>query len=233
MDGISKHFYQHVARFKAGGDAPQGGVLVDFLQTLLPSVVVGSAVLAVLFFYQDETMIVEYDLSFAETGLCRFLLRLAVMRIAVDVTFFAAHYALHAKALFAKIHACHHEHRSPHVWTNYHFTAADLVLEGFLPFAVGLVCLAWLGLTLSRFELQLLFSHIMWYEIGSHCGKPIPVLSVFPPLAPVYRAVMGNVDKNNVWFHHCHHAHRGGNYGITPWLDAVLGTGNKHTAPGA
>ena len=33
-------------------------------------------------------------------------------------------------------HRTHHEHVSPSLWTNYHFSLADLILEAFAPFAV-------------------------------------------------------------------------------------------------
>ena len=158
------------------------------------------------------------------------LARLAVVRVAVDVTFYVFHLALHTKVFFGPLHRRHHEHRSPHVWTNYHFTAVDLFLEGFAPFSVGLAALELLGLRCSRLEYLLLLSHIMWYEIGSHAGKPVPVVSYFPPLSLAYNVFWRVVwrsaspDADNVWFHHCHHVFYTGNYGITPWMDNMLGT---------
>ena len=88
-----------------------------------------------------------------------------------------------------------------------------------------------LGLRCSRLEYLLLLSHIMWYEIGSHAGKPVPVVSFFPPFALAYNGVWralwpgsNGPDADNVWFHHCHHVFYTGNYGITPWMDKMLGT---------
>ena len=105
---------------------------------------------------------------------------------------------LDLRALYGLIHRRHHEHKSPHVWTNYHFTAADLFTEGFAPFGVGLAALeglvalfgpvAAVYLRPSRLVLLLLLSHIMWYEICSHAGKPVPTASVYPPLSLVYNA---------------------------------------------
>ena len=62
----------------------------------------------------------------------------------------------------------------------------------------------------------------MWYEIGSHAGKPVPVVSVFPPFSLAYNCAyaalwgLPSPDADNVWFHHCHHVFYTGNYGITP-----------------
>lgn len=79
--------------------------------------------------------------------------------------------------------------------------------------------------------LRLLAAHVMWFEVASHSGAPIPYLSFCPPLALVYRSLwfqqltgLGDPDRHNVLFHHSHHVLRRCNYGITQWLDYLLGT---------
>lgn len=232
--------YARVPRYKAGGPAPVatwGSIAHEFVSTMAPSILFGSAATAFGLTQMVALARDDFDRIVALSARPIFpdqashlLLRLAVVRLAVDVAFYAFHRALHTPMFFGPLHRRHHEHRSPHVWTNYHFTAVDLFVEGFAPFGVGLAALELLGLRCSRLEYLLLLSHIMYYEIGSHAGKPAPVISYFPPFALAYNAfyavVLGkeSPDANNVWFHHCHHVFYTGNYGITPWLDAVLGT---------
>ena len=57
----------------------------------------------------------------------------------------------------------------------------------------------------------------------SSLDPPHPV-TYFPPLSPLYRFFLGNVDEHNVAFHQAHHRFGRGNYGITQWLDYALGT---------
>lgn len=69
-----------------------------------------------------------------------------------------------------------------------------------------------------------MITYMNWYEIGSHSGKPVPTVTYFPPLAPLYNTLLGDVDKRNVEFHERHHNRLDQNYGITQWLDWLLGT---------
>jgi sterol desaturase/sphingolipid hydroxylase (fatty acid hydroxylase superfamily) len=217
---------------------------------MVPDLVFGSAVSAALFVYLVDMNRADYDDIVAKSlrpifpdQFVLLLLPLAVMRLVVDVCFYALHRTIHLRALYGPIHRRHHEHQSPHVWTNYHFTPADLFTEGFAPFGVGLAALeglvalfgpvAAVWLRPSRLVLLLLLSHIMWYEICSHAGKPVPTASVYPPLSLAYngaarlarwpRADGRSPDADNVWFHHCHHVYYNCNYGITPWIDALIG----------
>ena len=88
-----------------------------------------------------------------------------------------------------------------------------------------------MGWQTSALEEFGLLAHVMWYEIGSHSGKPVPTLSFCPWLALFYRSALfqqmtglGDLDEHNVLFHHSHHVLYRCNYGITPWLDRALGT---------
>ena len=100
-----------------------------------------------------------------------------------------------------------------------------VVLPAALPLLVATrVPEALLGVDFSPFEFFLIGTYLQWYEIGSHSGKPMPTVTYLPPLAPLYRLLLGDVDARNVAFHQAHHRHRNGNYGITQWLDYALGT---------
>ncbi len=70
----------------------------------------------------------------------------------------------------------------------------------------------------------LLAAYMNWYAIGSHSGKPVPTVSYFPPLRPLYQWVLGDVDARNVEFHERHHNKIHQNYGITQWIDMLVGT---------
>jgi hypothetical protein len=97
-----------------------------------------------------------------------------------------------------------------------------------------------LGWHTSGLEEFGLLAHVMWYETASHAGKPLPTLSFCPWLAIVYRSrwfctMLGisDPDRNNVLFHHSHHVLHRCNYGITPWLDCLLGTARLCDTAGA
>ena len=113
--------------------------------------------------------------------------------------FYAVHRILHWRKVYSLVHRTHHEHVSPSLWTNYHFSLTDLILEAFAPFAIALVVMhTGLGLHTTQHERYGLLSYTMWFEIGSHCGKSLPVLSWMPPISPLIRAVCGDVDDYNV-----------------------------------
>ena len=212
---IINKVYARVPRYKAGGPAPVatwGSIAREFAVTMAPSLLFGAAATAFGLTQLVALERADFDRIVALSARPVFpdqathlLARLALVRLAVDVAFYLFHYALHTKLLFGPLHRRHHEHRSPHVWTNYHFTAVDLFVEGFAPFGVGLAVLELVGLRCSRLEYLLLLSHIMWYEIGSHAGKPVPVVSYFPPFSLAYnfvwRVVWGapSPDADNVW----------------------------------
>ena len=181
-----------------------------------------------------------------------FLGRLAVVRVVADGVFYGVHRLLHTPPLYRLLHKRHHEHLQTALPTNFHFTVTDLLLEGFVPFFAGLSALERLeGQVCSPFEHFLLIAYIQWYEIGSHSGKSVPTVTYFPPLAPLYQAALRwlgggwlpsgsspngrgltgeggtmarSVDARNVAFHDDHHRLSRGNYGITQWIDYLLGT---------
>jgi sterol desaturase/sphingolipid hydroxylase (fatty acid hydroxylase superfamily) len=160
-----------------------------------------------------------------------FLPKLLAIRIISDFAFYLIHYALHLRYLFSLIHKTHHEHVYTVLETNYHFSVADLVCEGFLPFFTSLqlltmffVYLGYPGLGMSRLDIQLCSTYVYWLEIGSHTGKEIPTLSFFPPLSIIYRYFYPDFDSHNVLFHESHHNLVTHNYGINRWTDQLFGT---------
>merc|ERR1712178_525371 len=89
---------------------------------------------------------------------------------------------------------------------------------------MGVGVLDALQVKIAGLEECLLATYFQWYEIGSHSGKAVPTVTLFPPLSPFYKWILGDVDKRNIEFHDQHHAQRNCNYGISQWLDHLLGT---------
>ena len=159
-----------------------------------------------------------------------FLLKFAFARVVFDIMFYIIHRAIHLQPLYKWIHKRHHEHNNCALVTNFHFTALDLLLEAFIPGFVSVETLASLPLQSARpseFESRLIFLYLLWFEIGSHSGKNVPTLSFFPPLSCVYGYVWPEIDADTVRHHETHHNRVTCNYGITNWIDIVMGTRRK------
>jgi len=154
-----------------------------------------------------------------------FLRNFAVFRVVVDVAFYCGHRALHEHPLLYKhIHKRHHEHFTTNLRTNYHFTAPDLFIESAVPVFAGLAVLRkLLGVALSRFEIHLMLTYVAWHESGTHLGKPLPVISMYPPLSILYTPFT-DVEATAIEFHEVHHNRRSCNYGITQWIDYLMGS---------
>ena len=141
--------------------------------------------------------------------------------------FYIIHRCIHSQPLYKWIHKRHHEHNNCALVTNFHFTPLDLLLEAFIPGFISVETLASLPLKSARpseFESRLVFLYLLWFEIGSHSGKNVPTLSFFPPLSCVYGYVWPEIDADTVRHHETHHNRVTCNYGITNWLDIVMGT---------
>ena len=162
----------------------------------------------------------------------RYLWMFSLFRVVSDVVFYTTHRLQH-RFVYSRLHARHHSHRRPTLLTNFCFTAADLFLEGSLPSAcAGLVLHQVLGHAPSPLEFSLCLASIQWYQIGSHNDKALPCITAFPLLAPVYnhpRVKQWTRPRtlqvhDHVRFHGAHHKRVAGNYGISPYLDWMLGT---------
>lgn len=165
-------------------------------------------------------------LTFAGVA-CKFV----VFRLVSDAVFYATHRAQHHfPSLYSSLHAHHHRHRRTSLRTNFQFTALDLLLEGSLPSLVaGLVLLP--CTSVSPLEMTLFLGYVQWYQIGSHSAKDVDSITAVPPLAPLLNASFARALRpaqlrahRHVRFHAAHHRKVAGNYGISPWLDVLLGT---------
>jgi sterol desaturase/sphingolipid hydroxylase (fatty acid hydroxylase superfamily) len=124
-------------------------VLYDFCTTMLPATLLASfAFTLVLQATKSEAgWAAKQAMHGSAPRPAIFAVQWLVVRLVVDVVFFTLHYAMHWDqsrkdgGVYNIVHRRHHEHRSPHVWTNYHFSILDLILEGFAPYGAALLVL--------------------------------------------------------------------------------------------
>ena len=67
------------------------------------------------------------------------------------------------------------------------------------PQITSAVVLESLGLHSTLFEEIVLNTYVAAFEIASHAGKHVPIMSVVPPLAPLYNSLF-EVDRDNTLF---------------------------------
>lgn len=210
----------------------------DYLTGFLPASISTSLASAALILYvqdpKDRAAAARKNPSAAAA-----LLRLILFRIVSDIFFFLYHYALHNKYLYF-LHARHHQHKKTNIMTNYHFNFIDLFMEGFAPgFSAVILFAAIAGaakemkneslrefFSPSALEVSYYVTMATWFEIGSHAGKEIPNFStVVPPISIIYNTLFPGVfDHHNVLFHERHHNNIKCNYGISTWIDRLVGT---------
>jgi sterol desaturase/sphingolipid hydroxylase (fatty acid hydroxylase superfamily) len=176
----------------------------------------------VLVHIEDTSAIAKFAAP-SELHVLPLLAKFLGIRVVTDITFYALHRMLHQPPFYAYLHKRHHEHFKTRIHTNFHFTIIDLFLEAFAPFMVGVGVLVASGVDFTLFEISVALVYIGWFEIGSHSGKAMPTVTYYPPLSILYNAIVP-IDANNVQFHETHHNLVKCNYGITQWLDIVLGT---------
>merc|ERR1712151_994315 len=61
----------------------------------------------------------------------------------------------------------------------------------------------------------------MGYEAGSHCGKALPCVTVFPPLS--FIPWIDQIFGGGIAHHHAHHRYLHCNYSIAAWPDRAFG----------
>lgn len=158
-------------------------------------------------------------------GLGCFLFQFAVIRSLHDLGFYAGHWIIHQPWFYGWIHKRHHEHKEPGVVTNNHFWILDLMIESGASLSAalwGISIFEKAGFLLSNFERNYIVVALLWYENGSHAGKQLPCVTVFPPLSfiPWIDRTLGG----GVAHHHEHHRHLQSNYSIAAWPDRAFGT---------
>eukprot|EP00656_Telonema_subtile_P001443 TRINITY_DN10648_c0_g2_i1.p1 TRINITY_DN10648_c0_g2~~TRINITY_DN10648_c0_g2_i1.p1 ORF type:complete len:457 (-),score=115.83 TRINITY_DN10648_c0_g2_i1:290-1660(-) len=163
------------------------------------------------------------ELDVTEFGIKNFLGHFGVFRILVDIVFYANHRMLHwSPWLYKNVHKRHHEHFTTNLSTVFHFNPLDLFLESAMPIFSALAFMrSGLGIKMSRYEVHLMMTYVAWHEAGTHLGKPLPVISAYPPLSFVYGLFTGN-KSTAIEFHEVHHNKRHCNYGITQWIDRLM-----------
>lgn len=221
---LSEVVFKHVPWFNES-ERPKAFSLRSWLQANLPVHLIGGFAFAkILMLLPDQDYEKLLKSRAAPFRLFPFLGKLFVVRFVADIVFYLVHRALHTKLLYF-LHKRHHQHKATGLPTNFHFSTVDLILEGFLPLFSGILAVEQgLGLESSYIEIALFAAYTQWYEIGSHLGKPAPIVSYYPPIAPLYNALLGDIDRNNVQFHETHHNKVRCNYGITQWIDFLFGT---------
>lgn len=160
-------------------------------------------------------------------------LKFLAFRIISDVVFYTTHRWQHVNPrVYSRLHARHHKHRVTSLRTNFQFTIVDLFLEGSLPSIVATLVLALCArVPFTPLEHTLCLGYVQWYQIGSHSAKDVPSITAVPPIAPLYNCTLARRmrpvalrEHQHVRFHAAHHRVVRGNYGISPWLDHILGT---------
>jgi len=225
MGVVTHGIYSHVPRFGETGrpKTTLRYLIWDFMRSNFATSCGTVGPIAAIVAQQPARMFAHANPAKVKISPLGFMVKLAIVRVCVDVGFYLGHRALHHRSLYW-VHRYHHSHYKPVIGTNFHFSPLDLLIEASLPVAFGLVTLDAIGLYSTTFEKSLLVGYIGWHEQGSHCAKPLPAVTYFPPFAPLYQLLLGPVDKHNVRHHDVHHSLLNCNYGITIWPDIVMGT---------
>ncbi len=100
-----------------------------------------------------------------------------------------------------------------------------------MPTAVGLCVLValhdltgrrWCEITSA--DICLIFTSTMWIQVGLHSGKELPIPSALPPFTLLSAAMWDSQHACLPAFHDTHHRVPSVNFGMTPWMDELLGT---------
>mmetsp|Transcript_2673 Transcript_2673/g.3105 ORF Transcript_2673/g.3105 Transcript_2673/m.3105 type:complete len:342 (-) Transcript_2673:53-1078(-) len=218
---LCNQVYSHIPFFdKKRAKQTFGEVFSDYLTCNFPISVIG-AIMQVFVFGPQKEMIRQKSPKSTRFRPLLFMFKLAYCRVMTDFLFWVGHYLMHKRENYW-IHKRHHEHNKTKLTTNYHFDFRDFAIEAFIPYIISLASLLNLHskLYVDKIEENMLFGYVLGLEMLSHCGKPLPVMSIFPPLSPL----LTYWDDWNVWFHETHHNLLKCNYSITPYWDALFGT---------
>lgn len=171
----------------------------------------------------DETF--QLRIGGKPAGLASFLFQFAIARSLHDLAFFVGHRIIHLNKMYSMIHKRHHEHKEPNILTNNHFWILDLFIEAVLSLSaayLGIGMLKQAGFNISQLQVQYIICACLWYEAGSHSGKALPCVTVFPPLS--FIPWIDHIFGGGVAHHHAHHRYLQCNYSIAAWPDRAFGT---------
>ena len=221
---LARYAYHHVPYFsKTKPPSDLKTIVNDYLTCNFPASVINTLIQWSLVMAMPEPMY-EKARNPPPIEVLPFLAKLLYSRIVVDIVFGVAHRIMHEnKWIYDNVHKRHHEHTAPRTQTNYHFTALDIFLEAIFPLYADVVTMHLLDWAPTRFEQELAFAPLIFYESASHTGKEIPFVSWFPPLAPLVNSLTG-CDEDLVLYHTRHHQQVKRNYSISPWPDKLMGT---------
>jgi sterol desaturase/sphingolipid hydroxylase (fatty acid hydroxylase superfamily) len=207
-------------------------MLTDWLQCNFPATIINAAAQIALMQFQGKDVWNDIcnDKDRKPLYVFPFLFKLAIARVIVDIVFHIAHRWMRNRDVYKQLHSRHHEHNKCIVATNFHFTWMDIFLEAALPAWIGLGVLAAMKKDPNATEAGLILTYIVWFEGASHSGKEIPYATVFPPLSPLINAFI-DLDRDNIKYHETHHNLVRCNYGITQWLDKLVGTHRLQLQP--
>ncbi|KAF1335322.1 Fatty acid hydroxylase superfamily protein, partial [Globisporangium splendens] len=132
-----------------------------------------------------------------------FIPKSLVFEVIFDLFHYAAHWLCHQIPwLYQHVHKRHHLHLHPCPLSTYEQDAVDLCLTNVLPFVFA----AKLGfpLSLSRWQLQLMFAYKTYVEVAGHCGLEVKGFS-FPQFPWIHD--MFTILSLCVRDHDLHHTH--------------------------
>merc|ERR1712070_316063 len=78
------------------------------------------------------------------------------------------------------------------------------------------------GFQLGNLQLSYIVCSLLWYQNGSHAGKQLPCVTVFPPLSFIHW--IDRTFGGGVAHHHEHHRSFRCNYSIAAWPDRLFDT---------
>ncbi len=143
-------------------------------------------------------------------GVGRFLGECAALILVHDMYYYFVHRLMHHKKLYRVMHAVHHRHRTPNVWSAFAFHWSETLVQVVFAFAVIWFVPIHTG-TLAFFSIWLavvVITHHSGYELrgGGRTGGAYALL-------------------NSTTHHDLHHTSPGYNYALYfPWWDRLFGT---------
>ena len=152
-----------------------------------------------------------FHISNGEISVTRLALELLVFIVIHDAYFYWMHRSIHDRRWFRRVHAVHHQSRTPTPWAAYSFAIPEAVLEALI------LPLVTLFLPMHEFTVGLFMTHMITRNVIGHAGTEL-----FPRWwlrVPVARWI------TTTTHHDLHHATGRYNFGLYfTWWDRWMGT---------